>query len=45
MTRVKDRDKADGTRRWGLVFAMARTWKTGEAQTMQTLVTPVPQTY
>lgn len=25
---AKDRDKADDERRWGFVFAVARTWKT-----------------
>jgi hypothetical protein len=33
MTMVKDREKADGTRRWGLVFAIARPRKTVEEQT------------
>jgi hypothetical protein len=45
MPMVKDRDKADGTRRWGFVFAIARTWKTVEEKTMKNLVTHVPQTY
>jgi len=45
MTMVKDRDKTDGTRRWGYVFAIARTWKTVEEKTIKNLVTHVPQTY
>jgi hypothetical protein len=45
MTMVKDRDKADGTCRWGFVFAIARTWKTVEEKTIKNLVTHVPQTY
>ena len=28
MKMVKDRDQADDERRWGFVFAIARTWKT-----------------
>jgi hypothetical protein len=42
---VKDRDKADPARRWGFVFAIARTWKTGEDKTMKNLVTHVPHKY
>jgi hypothetical protein len=45
MDRVKDRDKTDGARRWGFVFAMARTWKTAAEQTIKNLVTQVPQPY
>ena len=30
MRMVQDRDKADPARRWGFVFAIARTWKTVE---------------
>ena len=30
MAMVKARDKADTARRWGFVFALARTWKTVE---------------
>jgi hypothetical protein len=40
---VQDRDKADTARRWGLVFASSRTWKTVEEQTLKTLVTRVPR--
>jgi Transposase DDE domain len=45
MTMVKDRDQADGPRRWGFVFAIARTWKTVEEKTIKNLVPHVPQTY
>jgi hypothetical protein len=42
---VQDRDKADPARRWGFVFAIARTWKTAEEKTIKNLVTHVPHTY
>jgi len=45
MRMVQDRDKADAARRWGCVFAIARTWKTAEDQTIKNLVTHVPHTY
>ena len=45
MAMVKDRDKADTARRWGFVFAIARTWKTVEDKTIKNLVTHVPQKY
>jgi hypothetical protein len=45
MTMVKDRDKADTARRWGFVFAIARTWKTVEDKSIKDLVTHVPRTY
>src|ERR1041385_3359928 len=45
MARVKARDKADTARRWGFVFAIARTWKTVEEKTIKNLVTHVPQKY
>ena len=32
----QDRDKADATRRWGFVFAIARTWKTVEEKSLKT---------
>jgi hypothetical protein len=32
---VTARDKADTPRRWGFVFAIARTWKTVEEQSLQ----------
>ena len=45
MRMVQDRDKADPARRWGFVFAIARTWKTAEDKTIKNLVTHVPHTY
>jgi hypothetical protein len=45
MDMVKDRDKADTARRWGFVFAIARTWKTVEDKSIKNLVTHVPQKY
>ncbi len=45
MDMVKDRDKADTVRRWGFVFAIARTWKTVEEQALKNLVTPIPHKY
>src|SRR5215475_11159592 len=45
MAMVKARDKADTARRWGFVFAMARTWKTVEEKSLKNLVIHVPHTY
>jgi hypothetical protein len=45
MAMVKARAKADPTRRWGFVFALARTWKTVEAKSIKNLVTYIPQKY
>src|SRR5262244_1969334 len=45
MRMVQERDKADTARRWGFVFAIARTWKTVDEKTIKNLVTHVPQTY
>jgi hypothetical protein len=45
MRMVQDRDKADAARRWGFVFAIARTWKTVEDKTLKNLVTYVPRKY
>jgi hypothetical protein len=45
MAMVKDRDKTDTARRWGFVFAIARTWKTVEDKSLKNLVTHVPHTY
>jgi hypothetical protein len=45
MRRVQDRDKAETTRRWGCVFAIARTWKTVEEQALKHLVPHVPHIY
>jgi len=42
---VQDRDKADSARRWGFVFAIARTWKTGEDKSIKQLVTHMPHKY
>src|SRR5438093_1934183 len=45
MRMVQDRDQADGARRWGLVFAIARPWKTVAEQALKHLVPHVPHTY
>jgi hypothetical protein len=45
MQRVQARDHADTARRWAFVFAIARTWKTVEEQTIKNLVTHVPRQY
>jgi hypothetical protein len=45
MRMVQDRDKADSARRWGFVFAIARTWKTVEEKSLKPLVTHVPHKY
>jgi Transposase DDE domain len=45
MRMVQDRDKADGARRWGFVFAIARTWKTVEDKSIKNLVTHIPHKY
>jgi hypothetical protein len=45
MRMVQDRDTADPTRRWGFVFAIARTWKTVEDKTLKNLVTHLPRLY
>jgi hypothetical protein len=42
---VQARDQADPARRWGFVFAIARTWKTMEEKTIKNLVTHVPHQY
>jgi len=42
---VQDRDKADSARSWGFVFAIARTWKTGEDKSIKQLVTHMPHKY
>ena len=41
----KDREKADPARRWGFGFAIARTWKTVEEQSLKHLVPHVPHKY
>jgi hypothetical protein len=45
MAMVKAREKADTARRWGFVFAIARTWKTVEEKSLKHLVTHVPHKY
>ena len=45
MRMVQDRDKADSARRWGFVFAIARTWKTVEEKSLKNLVPHVPHKY
>jgi hypothetical protein len=45
MRMVQDRDQADGARRWGFVFAIARPWKTVEDKSSKKLVTHIPQKY
>jgi hypothetical protein len=42
MRMVQDRDKTDTARRWGFVFAIARTWKTVEDKSLKNLVTHMP---
>ena len=41
---VLPRDTDDPTRRWGVVFAIARTWKTVEGKALKDVVTHVPRT-
>src|SRR2546428_485244 len=45
MDMVQARDKAYTVRRWGFVFAIARTWKTVEEQSLKNLVTHIPHKY
>ena len=45
MQMVQDRDQADAARRWGFVFAIARTWKTVEGKSLKNLVTHIPHKY
>jgi hypothetical protein len=45
MAMVKARDKADTTRRWGFVCAIARTWKTVAEKSLKDLVTHLPHKY
>jgi hypothetical protein len=45
MRMVQDRDTADQARRWGLVFAITRPWKTVEEKTLKNLVTHLPRQY
>jgi hypothetical protein len=45
MKMVMQRDADDPARRWGFVFAIARTWKTVEDKAIKDLVTHVPRPY
>jgi len=45
MKMVMQRDADDPARRWGFVFAIARTWKTVEDKAIKDLVTYVPRIY
>ena len=45
MDMVKARARTDTVRRWGFVFAIARTWKTVEDKSLKNLVTHVPHKY
>ena len=42
---VMKRDADDPARRWGFVFALARTWKTVEDKALKDLVTHLPRKY
>jgi Transposase DDE domain len=42
---VLKRDANDPARRWGFVFAIARTWKTVEDKAIKALVTHLPRKY
>jgi hypothetical protein len=45
MKMVMQRDADDPTRRWGFVFAIARTWKTVEDKAIKDLITHLPRKY
>src|SRR5215468_6767319 len=45
MKMVMQRNADDPARRWGFVFAIARTWKTVEDKAIKDLVTHVPRKY
>ena len=45
MQMVLKRDADDPARRWGFVFAIARTWKTVEDKAIKDLVTHLPRQY
>jgi hypothetical protein len=45
MKMVMQRDADDPARRWGFVFAIARTWKTVEDKAIKDLVTHLPHKY
>jgi hypothetical protein len=45
MHMILKRDADDPVRRWGFVFAIARTWKTGEEKALKDLGTHLPRKY
>jgi len=45
ITMVQQRDADDAARRWGFVFALARTWQTVEDKALKDLVTQLPRKY
>ena len=45
MKMVMKRDQTDAERRWGFVFAIARTWKTVAGKAIKDLVTHIPKKY
>jgi hypothetical protein len=45
MKMVLQRNESDPDRRWGFVFAIARTWKTVDDKAIKDLVTHVPKKY
>lgn len=45
MKMIIKRDATDSQRRWGFVFAIARTWKTVEDKAIKDLVTHLPKKY
>jgi hypothetical protein len=45
MKMVMQRDADDPDRTWGFVFAISRTWKTGEGKAIKDLGTHVPRKY
>jgi hypothetical protein len=45
MKMVIKRDATDSQRRWGFVFAIARTWKTVDDKAIKDLVTHLPKKY
>src|SRR5688572_27924531 len=45
MKMVIKRDATDAGRRWGFVFAIARTWKTTDDKAIKDLVTHLPKKY
>jgi hypothetical protein len=42
MKLIQARDKADSKRRWGFVFAIARTWKMADGKSLRNLVKHTP---